>query len=104
MAVSLAPIRLGIQRHTGPLARMGRGLWMSDPAQHKPGRRILVWFCCPDCGAVADIDPEDVGPTGDVAGEFICQEVRCDFVRLIQLSSWALPVFSDAFDTSDVKP
>lgn len=104
MPLSTAPIRLGIMRHTGPLSSMGAGRWMSDPKQHRAGRRILVWFSCPDCSAVADIDPEDISASGDVAGEFICQEVRCDFVRLITLSGWALPVYSEAFDSSDVKP
>lgn len=98
--LSSSPIRLGIQRHTGRLQSMGVGRWMSDPTMHRAGSRLVVWFTCPDCGAVADIDPEDVNAAGEIVEEFICQEVRCDFVRLITLSSWGEPVF----DTSDVKP
>lgn len=95
-----APIRLGIQRHTGPLGSMGVGRWLSELTPHRPGRRVLVWFACPDCGSVTDIDPDDVAANGDVRDEFFCQEVRCDFARLLTLSGWGEPVF----DTSDVKP
>ena len=98
-------IRLGLQRHTGPLASMGQGQWMSDPLQHKQGSRISVFLSCPGandlpCGAIADIDPARINSAGEVEHTVICQEVKCRFARHVTLDGWALPVF----DTSDVKP
>lgn len=101
--------RLVLQRHTGPLASMGHGLWLSDPTQHRAGERIRVFLTCPgenghECGAVTDVDPARINAAGEVAHLVFCQEVKCGFARHVTLEGWRLPVFGEAFDTSDVTP
>lgn len=87
------------QRHLGSLAEMDPGQWCSIPPRPRTSIAIVVHLRCPACSGIHEVDASRIARDGGVVPIWDCPTATCSLRAFISLESW-----SEAFDTTDVKP